>query len=302
MRVLIASNQPSLYQWIGTVLDKDDTAVLTDAEHLVEQFNKDRYDSVIIHIDGLADHIFEIIGGVRAIATRRWIPIIALSAQMDQAKLSLVFKAGADDIILTSYPSWLLKAKLNALGRVEHIQSELQIAMDRIEQLSVVDPVTQLANHRGVMNEAVRLIGQANREEKAFAIVMIEVDYFEQYQKEHGHQQSQELFRTLALLVEGSSSRPLDFVGRLDDHTLVLLLPETNTLGVQKIGQEVLRHIREANLPFVESPKENRVSATVATYAYNPAIAKISVEQLFKKLRQSLHETKFAANDTSLLV
>lgn len=302
MNLLIASNQPSLYQWIGTVLNVEDTAVLSSVEHLVTQFNCDRYDSVIIDIEGITEDVYDIIGSIRAIATRRWIPIIVLSAEMDEAQLSLMFKAGADDIILTSYPSWLLKAKLGALGRVEHIQSELQVAMDRIEQLSLVDSVTQLPNHRGVMNEAVRLYGQSNRDEEPFGAVMIEVDHFKRYVGEHGHHQAQELFRTLAMLVEGSSCRPLDFVGRFDENILILLLPETDENGAQKVGKEVLRHVREADLPFVSSPSGGAVSVTVATCAYTPEVTTISVEQIFENLRLGLHEGQSAGFDQSVAV
>lgn len=302
MKLLIASNQPSLYQWIGTVLDSDDSAELASVEHLVTQFNSDRYDSVIIDIEGITEDVYEIIGDIRAIATRRWIPIIVLSAEMDELQLSRMFKAGADDIILTSYPSWLLKAKLGALGRVEHIQSELQVAMDRIEQMSLVDAVTQLPNHRGVMHEAVRLYGQSNRDDEPFGAVMIEVDHFSRYIVEHGHHQAQELFRTLAMLVEGSSCRPLDFVGRFDENVLILLLPETDENGAKKVGKEVLRHVREADLPFVSSPSNGCVSVTVATYAYIPEVTHLSVEQIFEKLQQGLNEGQSAGYDQSIAV
>lgn len=302
MKLLIASNQPSLYQWIGTVLDAEDSAVLSSVTRLLTQFTNDRYDSVIIDIDGVDSDIQTIISGIRNIATRRWIPIILLSSEMNEKKLSAMFKAGADDIILSSYPSWLLKAKLGALGRVEQIQSELQVAVDRIEQLSLVDAVTQLPNYRGVMSEAVRLYGQSNRDEKSFASVMIQIDHFERYTKEHGHHQAQELFRTLALLVEGSSSRPLDFVGRYDQSILILLLPETDDQGAQKVANEVLRHVREADLPFSSSPNNGVVTVTVATNAYIPEVTTLSVEQMLGKLRQGLHEAQSSGYDQAIAV
>ena len=303
MKLLIASSQPSLYQWIGAVLDSNDVAVLSSSQNLVSQFNCDRYDSVIIDITGISvDDMKDIMSQIRAIATRRWIPIILLSSEMNQEQLSSMFKAGADDIILTSYPSWLLKAKLDALGRVEQIQSELQVAMDRIEQLSLVDSVTQLPNYRGVMNESVRLYGQSNRDDAPFGAVMIEVDFFDRYVGEHGHDQAQELFRTLAMLVEGSSCRPLDFVGRFDEGILVLLLPETDEHGTQKVGKEVLRHVREANLPFANSPSGNVVTVSVATYAYIPDVTSLSVEQIFGKLKQGLHQAQTAGYDHAFAV
>lgn len=300
MKLLIASNQPSLFQWIGTVLDRHDSAVLTSLPQLLDQFKSNRYDSVIIDIDDAEQDIQSMIAGIRAIATRRWIPIIILTSEMDEEKLSSMFNAGADDIILSSYPSWLLKAKLCALGRVEQIQSELQVASDRIEQLSLVDPLTQLPNSRGVMNEAVRLFGQSHRDEKPFAAVMIQLDYFSQYLKEHGHQQAQELFHTIALLVEGSSCRPLDFVGRYDDNVLILLLPETDTLGAQKVASDVLRHVREAALPYASSPNDGIVTVTVATDAYNPGEDQMSVDHMLNTLRRGLEAAQSSGHDQSI--
>lgn len=302
MKLLIASNQPSLYQWIGTVLDAGDSAVLSSVEQLLTQFMDDRFDSVIIDIDGIQEDLEAIIVGVRAIATRRWIPIIVLSSDMDEERMSAMFQAGADDIILSSYPSWLLKAKLGALGRVEQIQSQLQVAMDRIEHLSLVDSDTQLPNYRGVMSEAVRLYGQSNRDEKPFGAVMIQIDHFDRYIEEHSHNQAQELFRTLALLVEGSSSRPLDFVGRFDESTLILLLPETDDTGAQKVANEVLRHVREAELSFSSSPNNGVVTVTVATNAYTPDITTLSVEQMFENLRRGLRQAQTNGYDQAIAV
>ncbi len=301
MKLLIASSQQSLYQWIGTVLDTEDSAVLTNYEELVAQFKADRYDTVLIDAQKMPKDIEHVISGIREIATRRWIPIVVLTDEMHEEKLSSVFAAGADDIILSSYPSWLLKAKLSALGRVEKLQSELQVAKDHIEQLSLIDSVTHLSNHRGVMAESVRLCGQANRDDTPLAAVMIQIDHFNRYVEEHGDAQGQELFRTLAMLVEGSSSRPMDFVGRYDENILVLLLPETDNNGAQKVAAEILRNVREAALPFITSP-DGVVTVSVVTRAYVPDVTTLSIEQMLGRLRQGLHEVQTTGYDQAVAI
>jgi|GEM_PF-837984 len=302
MKLLIASQQSSLSQWFENVLDDSDNAILVEGDDVVNAFSKDRYDAVVLDIAHGGIDPQDLIPQLRKIARRRWLPIAIYCDEFQETMLSGAFHAGADDIIQASYPSWLLRNKLSALSRVEKIQNELQAAMDRLEQLSLVDTVTQLPNYRGVMREGVRLFGQANREEKPFAAVMIEIDHFQHYIEEHGHQQSVELFKTLALLVEGSSSRPLDFVGRYDDETLLLLLPETDTEGSQKVANAILKHVREASLPFATSPDENIVTVSVATNSYDPNESPISVEALLGTLKNVLEQAQDSGHDRAIAV
>ena len=302
MKLLIASQQPSLETWFGSVLDGADQVFRVNPSEVVDFFAKDRFDALVIDIQDESIAFDEIIPAIREIATRRWIPISIFSNNLQDERLAQAFHAGADDVIIASYPAWLLRSKLSALSRVENIQSDLQNAMDRLEQLSLVDTVTQLPNYRGVMREAVRLFGQSNRDEKPFAAVMIEIDHFARYEKDHGHHQAVELFKTLALLVEGSSSRPLDFVGRYDEQTLLVLLPETHAEGAQKVAQAVLKHVREASLPFATSPDHGLVTVSVASNAYDPEETPVSVEQMLDMLKAGLSEAQNTGFDQAIAV
>lgn len=307
MRLLIATPQKDLEHLFKDVIQERDEIIATPLSQAIETFSDDRYDAVMIDVatesHALSSKELEaMISEIRNVATRRWIPILMLAQSLDEKLLSNAFVAGADDVILLSYPVWLLKAKLTALNRVESIQSELQVAVDRIEQMSLVDVVTQLPNYRGVMREAVRLFGQSNRDENPFGAVMIEIDHFDRYVDHHGASSATELFKTLALLVEGSSSRPLDFVGRYDEKTLILLLPETSAEGAQKVAQEVLKHVREAAFPFAAAPNHGMVTVSVATNSYEPEEAARSVETLLSELKLGLETAQNSGYDRAIAV
>jgi len=292
MKLLIASNQASLSDWVGQSLDDGDQVVHASADQVIEVFGKERFDGVLLELDSFESAAIEVIESIRKIATRRWIPIAILVSEIDEDKLSPVFVAGADDMVSSLTPPWLLKAKLRALARVGDLQSELQVAVDRIEQLSAIDGLTQLPNERGVVNELIRLYGQANRDNDPFAIVMFKINGFDRYEQENSASASQKLVQTLALLVEGSSSRPLDFVGRYKKDTLVLLLPSTANDGGDKVAQAALQHVRDAAIPMSSNASDGIVSLKPATMIYMPnlELQEGATEDMLVELEQSLIE------------
>jgi len=127
--------------------------------------------------------------------------------------------------------------------RLHRRQQELELLVsERTDQLSAAnaelkryattDDITGIANHRMFYDFFDREWRRAIRSTKPIAVMMVDVDYFKQYNDFFGHQQGDECLRRIAHALAGVVHRGGDLVARYGGDEFVVVLAET--------GQEVV--------------------------------------------------------------
>lgn len=84
-----------------------------------------------------------------------------------------------------------------------------------IEHLSITDELTQLYNRRFFNIKIVEEINRAKRENNHFSFLIMDIDYFKQYNDTYGHQKGDLALERVANLLKKKSSRGSDFAFRL---------------------------------------------------------------------------------------
>jgi diguanylate cyclase (GGDEF)-like protein/PAS domain S-box-containing protein len=84
-----------------------------------------------------------------------------------------------------------------------------------IEYLSITDELTQLYNRRFFNKKIEEEINRAKRENNSFSFLIMDIDYFKQYNDTYGHQKGDSILEKVALVLKKKSNRASDFVFRL---------------------------------------------------------------------------------------
>lgn len=84
-----------------------------------------------------------------------------------------------------------------------------------IEHLSITDELTQLYNRRFFNKKINEEINRAKRENNYFSFLIMDIDYFKQYNDTYGHQMGDLALEKVALVLKKKSSRASDFTFRL---------------------------------------------------------------------------------------
>jgi diguanylate cyclase (GGDEF)-like protein len=97
---------------------------------------------------------------------------------------------------------------------------------------------------------------------------MLDVDHFKVYNDTYGHPQGDIVLQDLARLLQ-EMSRTSDTVARWGGEEFTIILPETDSVGAQKIGQRLCEQVERYPFPGQELMPGGTltISIGVATYA-----------------------------------
>jgi two-component system cell cycle response regulator len=117
---------------------------------------------------------------------------------------------------------------------------------ERVRDLSIRDGVTDLYNHRHIMELVRGEFDLVARHHDAFSVLMIDIDHFKRVNDEHGHPAGDVVLREVAQVIE-DCLRTIDDVGRYGGEEFVVLLPRTThdeaMQTAERVRSEVAAHV-----------------------------------------------------------
>lgn len=118
------------------------------------------------------------------------------------------------------------------------LEQELRDANARLERLASVDELTGLLNRRALEAALRRDLALADRERRAFSILLLDIDHFKRVNDTWGHQAGDAVLAMVgAALIQ--SLRGSDVAGRYGGEEFMCLLPATDTAGAQVVAERL---------------------------------------------------------------
>ncbi len=144
---------------------------------------------------------------------------------------------------------------------VEH--ASLYAAM---QELSILDPLTQVANRRHLDNLLETEWRRAMRSRVPFSLIMIDVDHFKAYNDRYGHPAGDSVLQQVALALRDSLQRTGELVARYGGEEFVLLLPSADHAEAVRCGEALRSRIEQLQIAHAGSGAEVvTISAGAAT-------------------------------------
>ncbi|MGH2403944.1 MAG: diguanylate cyclase, partial [bacterium] len=113
---------------------------------------------------------------------------------------------------------------------------------EQAQRLAITDGLTELHNHRYLFDALDRLLERAKRDAQPLSLIMLEIDNFKRFNDTYGHQQGDEVLRTIAMLLR-RGSRPSDVVARHGGDEFMVVLPGTGKSPAQETAERLRRAV-----------------------------------------------------------
>ncbi len=275
-RVLIVDDVPADLQALGEILGDDYTVVSAgsglEALRIAET---DEVDLVLLDAQMPGMDGFETCARLKANTDTKDLPVILVGTPEDEIMEAKGLFQGAADFLPRPVRASAARARVKT-----HLENRR--FREVLQRLSWLDAVTGIPN-RERFEEALDNEWRRNaRNRTPIALLLMEVDHFNQFCEIHGKSAGDETLRRLIDALTGGIQRAGDVVGRYNDRAFACLLPETDTLGAVSVGERV-----RAELNSMAIPHEGSESAPFVTLSLGVASLVPSRTDVLKDLTDS---------------
>lgn len=122
---------------------------------------------------------------------------------------------------------------------IDQAESELMMNNRYLETLSSTDPLTGLANRRGLDETLEREWARLSRHPGPLSVIMCDVDHFKLFNDRYGHDGGDSCLRQIAAALQDVVSRPSDLVARYGGEEFALILPGTDEDGARHLAEKL---------------------------------------------------------------
>ena len=151
---------------------------------------------------------------------------------------------------------------------------DLQQANRKLEQLSMIDGLTGIANRRRFDQQLCADWRRMAAEVRPLALLMVDADAFKPLNDAAGHLYGDECLRELARICNGFADGDNDLVGRFGGEELVLLLPGRDLAAATAIAEALRIAVEAQAMPHPASPVSAHVTVSVGVAVAVPAAAR----------------------------
>ena len=133
------------------------------------------------------------------------------------------------------------------------LYQQLESANRELEQLSLVDELTEIANRRKFDQYIAAEWTRLARENNPLSLILCDIDYFKLYNDTYGHQAGDRCLQQVAQAIRKVIKRPADLVARYGGEEFVLVLPNTPIEGAKYLAQQIRLQIEALKIPHINS-------------------------------------------------
>jgi diguanylate cyclase (GGDEF)-like protein/PAS domain S-box-containing protein len=149
-----------------------------------------------------------------------------------------------------------ITARKQAEDKILQLQRELEV-------LSYRDSLTGVANRR--MFDTLYPVewAKARATGEPLSLVVVDIDYFKQYNDHYGHVQGDECLRRVAQVLDAGASRSRDLCARFGGEEFVLLLPATDAEAARGVAERCRKLLGNEALPHARSGVGREVTVSM---------------------------------------
>ena len=223
------------------------------------------------------------------------IPVIFLTGRTSREEMLAGLRMGAHDYLRKPFDPAELIARVSAALRVARLQQQLGKRNAELDSLSRTDVLTGLHNRRDGEEWLKVESARALRYRRPLSLVMIDIDFFKKINDRYGHARGDTVLREMSRRL-AAVLRQGDIAARWGGEEFLVLLPDTDVDGAQRLGERVLQVMRSQPVVF-DSTTNCSITVSLGVASGSGA----EPDALLKRADDALYAAKGAGRDRLVL-
>ncbi len=185
----------------------------------------------------------------------------------------------------------LVNAFQQMASRIISLSEQLQESNKKLNMLAVTDPLTDIPNRRYFFEEGERMVKHVRRQHQPFSVILIDVDYFKDYNDTYGHQEGDQVLKEVAQTIKQMLKRPLDLCARYGGEEFVAVVTECTPENAVALTESLRSAIESLDIRHEKSVYQT-LTASLGLFTVLEDATTISLDNAIKKADENLYQAK----------
>lgn len=250
----------------------------------IEKIIKFKPDLILLDIIMPGMSGFEVIMQLKKNEETSDIPVIFITGLTDVVDESQGLALGACDYIQKPFHIDIVRARVD-------LHLKLVEQRTQLEQLANLDSLTCVPNRRKFYEMFDLEWKMSVREKTPLSQIMIDIDYFKQYNDQYGHAAGDQALKKVAQVIFKQLKRPFDFVARYGGEEFAVLLPNTPAQDAFNIMESCRQAVEDLKIEHEKNTVSKYLTISIGGVNSFPTQIMCS-EATFKLADDMLYQAK----------
>ncbi|WP_372882452.1 diguanylate cyclase [Psychromonas sp.] len=162
-------------------------------------------------------------------------------------------------------------------------EEKIEAYTKKLKMLSITDSLTGLYNRYQLDNVLLSELNRAQRYNKTFSIIMLDLDKFKQINDTYGHQAGDDVIQELAKILR-DNIRSSDIAGRWGGEEFMIICPETELQGAQQFAEKIRK--------IIELHEFSAIDGMTSSFGVAAFRNGDDIDRIMKRADQALYRAK----------
>ncbi len=136
----------------------------------------------------------------------------------------------------------------------DDLDNEWFLHLIEMEKQVKIDALTGIQNRRAMDEVLEKEFSRCKKMKKSLGFLMVDIDYFKQFNDQLGHQKGDECLKEIANIIHTTVEGTSDVVARYGGEEFAVILPESDHNRCKKVASDILEAITQNSLFHPKSP------------------------------------------------
>jgi len=197
--------------------------------------------------------------------------------------------------------AWEYSRNMGHMTELETSHEELTRLNQELLAISQMDSLTGVANRRRFDQQILALWEAEKFMEKNIGLIMVDIDYFKNYNDYYGHQKGDYCLRKVAEGLKSGLLRQNDFIARYGGEEFAIILSDLDRDGVLRVAENLRESVEKLSILHEASPGGAVVTVSIGCAVMQPGLSSCLTELISLADKALYHSKNIGRNSVSIL-
>lgn len=155
--------------------------------------------------------------------------------------------------------------------KLENKVTRLEIVEKELSDLTRIDQLTSIKNRRAFDETLDLEWSRSIKSGSSIALLIIDIDYFKSYNDAFGHIEGDVCLKKVASTISDTLLRPSDCAFRYGGEEFVVLLPNTDLSGAEKVSENIRSNIEKLGIENIVDKQKKTLTVSIGVTCILPS-------------------------------